>query len=131
MQKTFDYAMESFIPVKLTQENNIPFARGLGSSAACIVGGVLAANKLMNNILTFNEILKIAVSMDGHPDNVLPAFTGGLTAASMHDDNVDYVQLMPHEKFRFVFVIPDFHLKTSDARKVLPQEYSFHDAVHS
>jgi len=131
MKKTFNYAQKDFIPVKLTQENNIPFARGLGSSAACIVGGILIANKLMDNILSFEDMLSIAVSMDGHPDNVLPAFTGGLTAATMHDGKVDYVELMPHNKFRFAFIIPDFHLKTSDARKVLPKEYSSHDAVHS
>ena len=131
MQKTFDFAKHSFVPVKLTQENNIPFARGLGSSAACIVGGILIANKLMNDKLSFVEMLKIAVSMDGHPDNVLPAFTGGMTAASIHDGSVDYVSLMPHEKFKFVFIIPSFHLKTSDARKVLPKIYSFDDAVHS
>lgn len=131
MQKVYDYAQKDFIPVKLIQENNIPYARGLGSSAACIVGGILATNKLLKNQLSFDEMLNIAVSMDGHPDNVLPAFTGGLTAATVHDDIVDFVQMMPHEKYKFVFIIPDFHLKTSDARKVLPKEYSFRDAVRS
>lgn len=131
MEKAFIFAGQNFIPVKLTQENNIPFARGLGSSAACIVGGIIIANKLMNNCLSFDEMLKIAVSMDGHPDNVLPAFTGGLTAALIHESSVDFVRLMPHEKFNFVFIIPDFHLKTNDARKVLPKEYSFSDAVSS
>ncbi len=131
MQKTFDYAKADFIPVKLIQKNNIPFARGLGSSAACIVGGVLIANKLMEDKLTFDEILNIAVSMDGHPDNVLPALTGGLTAAMTHEGKVKYVQMMPNEKFKFVFMVPDFHLKTADARKVLPDKYSFRDAVSS
>lgn len=131
MQKVYDYAKVDFISVKITQENNIPFARGLGSSAACIVGGILAANKLLNNKLSFDEMLSIAVSMDGHPDNVLPVFTGGLTAATIHDDKTDFVVMMPHNKFKFAFIIPDFHLKTSDARKVLPNEYSSHDAVHS
>ena len=131
MQKAFDFAQHDFIPAKLTQENNIPFARGLGSSAACIVGGIIIANKLMNDKLSLDDMIKIAVSMDGHPDNVLPAFVGGLTAASMHDGIVDYVPLTPDSKFNFVFLIPDFHLKTSDSRKVLPKEYSSSDAVHS
>jgi len=131
MQRVYDFAKADFIPVKITQENNIPFARGLGSSAACIVGGILAANKLINNKLSLDEMINIAVSMEGHPDNVLPAFIGGLVAANMHDSLVDYVQMMPHNKFKFVFIIPDFHLKTSDARKVLPKEYSSYDALHS
>ncbi|MBN2878133.1 MAG: homoserine kinase [Clostridia bacterium] len=132
MKKSYDYLGVAFIPVKITQENNIPFARGLGSSAACIVGGILAANKLSGEKLDFEEMLSLAVSMDGHPDNVLPAFLGGMTAASMDENKkVTYVKLMPHDKFQFVFIIPNFHLKTSDARKVLPNEYSFHDAVHS
>ncbi|MEX1377544.1 MAG: homoserine kinase [Eubacteriales bacterium] len=131
MQKAFDFAEHNFIPAKLSQENNIPYARGLGSSAACIVGGILIANRLMNDKLSFEDMLNVAVSMDGHPDNVLPAFTGGLTAATMHNGIVDFVPLMPHEKFNFVFIIPDFHLKTSESRKVLPKEYSSYDAVHS
>lgn len=131
MQRVYDYAKADFIPVKITQENNIPFARGLGSSAACIIGGILAANRLLDNRLSFDEMLNIAVAMDGHPDNVLPAFTGGLTAATMHDGKTEFVPLIPHDKFKFAFIIPDFHLKTSDARKVLPKEYTSHDAVHS
>lgn len=131
MNRVYEYAKVNFIPISMEQENNIPYARGLGSSAACVVGGILAANHLLDNKLSFDEMLKLAVSMDGHPDNVLPAFTGGLTAATLDNTKVRYVHLLPHAKFKFVFIIPNFELKTSDSRKVLPSNYSKHDAVVS
>lgn len=131
MKKTFSSAKENLPPFRMTQVNNIPYARGLGSSAACVVGGIVAANHLLDNKLSFDDMLKIAISFDGHPDNVLPAFTGGLTAATMDNDDVKFVKLLPHKKFSFVFIIPNYELKTDVSRKVLPTEYSKHDAVSS
>lgn len=109
--------------------NNIPIARGLGSSAASIVGGMMAANNISNNILDFDTLMKLAVEMEGHPDNIVPAMTGGFAASVNNNDTIQYIKSEVPEKLRFIVCVPDFNLKTSDARKVLPEEIPLEDAI--
>lgn len=129
MQKTFDTQGILMPNVWIKQTNRIPMTRGLGSSAACIVGGIIAANRLMDDPLSIADMLKIAVAMDGHPDNVVPAFTGGLIVAVMDEDAVKYTQLNVHHKYRFIFIVPNYELSTKKARSVLPNHYSQSDTV--
>lgn len=110
-------------------EAAIPVSRGLGSSAAMIVGGVLAANLLHGAPLSTEELLAVANSIEGHPDNLAPALYGGLTASLVEDGIPHTVRLPLHEQWRFVAVVPDCELSTREARAVLPASVPFADAI--
>ncbi len=115
--------------LRITQNNQIPLSRGLGSSAAAIVGGLLAANKLLGNLLTHQQLLDMATEMEGHPDNVTPAFHGGLVVACMHNETVKFAAIKPPKPLWVVVVIPQFHLSTRRARTILPECISMTNAT--
>lgn len=109
--------------------NGIPTSRGLGSSAAAIVGGLLAANELTGQKLDQERLLALATEMEGHPDNVAPALLGGIVISVAQGGAVHYLRIQPPQDLTTVVAIPDFHLSTSAARKVLPQSVPLKDAV--
>ncbi|WP_448524330.1 homoserine kinase [Pseudothermotoga sp.] len=113
-------------PVKLTLKNEIPLSRGLGSSSAAIVGGLVAANAYLNFPLKPEELLQLAVEIEGHPDNVAPALCGGVTICTQ-TPKLRCVKL-PIFELDVVLAVPDFEIKTSDARRILPKEVPFEDA---
>jgi len=113
--------------IKMT--NEIPLCRGLGSSAAAIVGGIVAANQLTGNHLCEKQLLNLATKMEGHPDNVAPALLGGLIISCLEEDDVVYLRLEPPKEIKAVVAIPEFHLSTEKARQALPEKVSFQDAV--
>ena len=115
--------------MKIRQTNRIPMARGLGSSSACIVGGIVAANHLLGSPLCQRELVNIAATMEGHPDNSTPALLGGLVTAVLEKGKVYYVKQAIAQDLRFVAIIPNFELKTSFARQALPRDVSHKDAV--
>ena len=117
--------------LKIVQLNNIPMARGLGSSSACIVAGILGANRLLGGPLSVQELINLAAEIEGHPDNTTPAIEGGLAASAIEAGRVYSVSVPVSEKIRFVLFIPPFELKTEKARSVLPKEYSRSDAVYN
>ncbi len=114
--------------LKITMDTHIPVSRGLGSSSACIVGGVFGANALLQGNLSKDELFKIAVEIEGHPDNVAPAVYGGLTATIV-ENGVYSVNYNISDKIRFCALIPGFETSTHDARKILPTIVSFKDAI--
>jgi len=116
-------------PLAIRSECNIPPARGLGSSASCVVGGILAANELLGRPLNIAEILGLAARMEGHPDNVAPAILGGLTFAAMDGERVLHKRLELPSGTVFAVAIPDFQLSTRMARKVLPAKVPVKDAT--
>ncbi len=115
--------------LSLTMESEIPISRGLGSSAAMLAGGVVAANLLHGAPLSKEELLAIANVLEGHPDNLAPALYGGLTASLTEEGRPMTVRLPLSPNLRFVAVIPDFPLSTHEARAVLPKTVPFADAV--
>ncbi len=117
--------------LKIRQENNIPMARGLGSSSACIVAGILGANRLLGSPFTQAELINLAAKIEGHPDNTSPAISGGLVASAIEGERVYSVSVPVSEKIAFAVMIPPFELKTEKARKVLPDLYSRQDAVYN
>ncbi len=117
--------------LKIVQLNNIPMARGLGSSSACIVAGICGANRLLGSPLNQQELIDLAAAIEGHPDNTTPALEGGLAACAMEAGRVYNISVPVSEKIRFVLFIPPFELKTEKARSVLPQQYSRSDAVYN
>lgn len=117
--------------LKIVQENNIPLARGLGSSSSCIVAGILGANRFLGNPLSQSDLINLAAKMEGHPDNTSPALSGGLVVSAMEGERVYSVSVPVSDKIRFVVMIPPFELKTEKARKALPTQYSREDAVYN
>ena len=112
-------------------KNEIPISRGLGSSSSCIVGGIIGANEIMGQKLSTEELLELAVSMEGHPDNVVPALLGGIVVAIVIKGKVIYDKVKAKDDLNFIPIIPDFKLATEKARKVLPNKISFEDGVYN
>lgn len=128
-EKVFNILNKKVIPIKLTElEHNIPTSRGLGSSASCIVSGVMIANNVLGDILSIDDVFQIASDIEGHPDNVAPLIFGGLTC-SFKNDKYYTVKCSPSNDFIYTVCIPSFELKTSVARSVLPENVKMADAV--
>ena len=116
--------------LKINIQAQIPITRGLGSSAAVVVGGLLAANKLLGSPADEMALLSIATEVEGHPDNVAPAILGGFVLASKEEDgSIVYKKLNWPEEWDLTVCIPDFELSTNIARSVLPEKVSMADAV--
>lgn len=115
-------------PHSVKMSTAIPVARGLGSSSSVIVAGIELANRLGNLNLSVREKLEIATEMEGHPDNVAPAICGSFVVASYADGQVEYVK-HHFPECDVVAFIPDKELLTSASRSVLPNEFSYQEAV--
>ncbi len=116
------------VPFRLLQENRVPPARGLGSSATAIVGGIEAFCRIHSLPLGIREKLRIAYEFESHPDNLLPAFVGGFVVCATDEDTF-YNRVEFPEDLELVFAVPDFELSTQKARKVLKDNVSLRDAV--
>ena len=115
----------------LRQTNAIPMARGLGSSSACIIAGLVGANKMLGDPLTKDDLVDLAAQIEGHPDNTAPALLGGIVTAVFDGRKVHWVKQEVYTRLKFVAIIPDFELKTEKARACLPKEISHRDAVYN
>lgn len=115
--------------LRIRQTNRIPQTRGLGSSSACVVGGIIAANIISDGSLSTDDMISIAAEIEGHPDNILPTFIGGMTAGAIVNGRVQYVHIEPPHRLKCCVLIPDFPLSTKKARAVLPASVSMADAV--
>lgn len=116
---------------KIEMSSELPFARGLGSSAAAIVAGIELANLLCNLGLTVQDKLNISSQIEGHPDNATASVLGGLTISSMNEEGiVDTIHINEIDA-SFVVFIPNVELKTSVARNVLPEQFDRPYAVRA
>jgi homoserine kinase len=125
----------------LVQENGIPVGSGLGSSATAVVGGLLGANGLLDNPLSREEALALAVELEGHGDNVAPALYGGLTlvvglggatgnsGATHPSGAMHHIEKLPVADLTAVIILPDFDLPTAVARAALPAQVPLSDAI--
>ncbi|MDP8951759.1 MAG: homoserine kinase [Actinomycetota bacterium] len=111
----------------LVQENDIPPARGLGGSAAALVGGAVAANDLLGRYMAAPDLLNLVCELDGHPDNAAPALLGGLVIGTLTAEGISAVRLEP-EGLKTVVAVPDFVVSTTAARSALPEKVSHKDA---
>ena len=103
-EKVFEVLNQNLKYIKLVQlEQNIPTSRGLGSSASCIVCGIMIANEVLGYPLSKEDIFQLASSIEGHPDNVAPLIFGGLTC-SFKDEKYYKVDLKINDKFKFIRV---------------------------
>lgn len=115
--------------LRIIQASDIPVTRGLGSSSACIIGGMLAANVISGRKLGYDEILNLAVGLEGHPDNVTPALYGGFCAAMVKDDKTFFKSVKLNSRIKFAVMVPDFFVPTKKSRGALPDTVSHKDAV--
>lgn len=129
--KGMSFLQKKPIGVHIDIQSKIPLARGLGSSATCVVGGIMGAYALTNTPFDKDAIFQLAMQIEGHLDNVAAAVYGGLCAAFI-EGGVPYVLHYPvDERFLFQGLIPDFETKTKDARNILPRMVSYEDALHN
>lgn len=116
--------------LKIKVFNQIPITRGLGSSASAIIGGIVGAAKLYNIDLTNQEMLELALPLEGHMDNIVPALIGGLTLAyKTGQEEIKWARIKTPRDLRVVVGIPDFTLSTGEMRKALPQKVALPEAV--
>lgn len=129
MRKLYDAKGLNMPGVRLIQSDDIPMVRGLGSSAACIVGGLMAANELAGRPCTKEELAEMAAQMEGHPDNSNPAFFGSMVVGALGEKNMKHVRLELPDDLFFAIMVPDFPVSTERSRSVLPKDYSRSDVV--
>lgn len=128
-KRIYEIMDKPFKGLRIRQKNNIPMARGLGSSSACLVGGLMGANALLGEPLTKEELINLSAAIEGHPDNTTPAILGGLVTCAVNHGKVFSVSVPVDRHAKFVALIPPETLKTSHARSVLPQTVSRENAV--
>jgi len=116
-------------PLRIEMNNPIPLKRGLGSSGAAIVAGLVGANLLLGKKLSQQQLLNLANEMEGHPENTSASLLGGLTVNGAENGEVKLQRFLPPENWVAAAFIPDLEIATHEARRVLPEILSRHDAV--
>ncbi|MEY4424483.1 MAG: hypothetical protein RJB56_110 [Actinomycetota bacterium] len=133
--KSIAYTFEKFgqpVPAfKLIAHNIIPHGRGMGSSGAAVVSGIIAAKGLLEGIvkMTDKDLLDIATELEGHPDNVAPALFGGLTIAWEDETGPHHKKLFVHRGVSPLELVPNFKMSTALARSLQPDSVPHNDAV--
>ncbi len=128
--KVYQHLKQVPPPIKLELQLGVPLARGLGSSATAIVGGLVGANALAGSPLTVEAVMHMAIAIEGHPDNVVPSLLGGCRLAATHRDvGWEICEIPWHSSIVPIVAIPGFELSTKLARQVLPTTYSRADAI--
>jgi homoserine kinase len=120
------FGAEEAVRVRIV--NRIPLGRGLGSSATAIVAGILAAKKVSGEEFSVREVAEIALELEPHLDNILPAYMGGLVVVAS-GDGFSYVRLNWPIELKVVVVVPELVVPTKKARSVLPDGYTREDVV--
>jgi homoserine kinase len=130
VRQAYEAAGRPFRGVALECVNRVPAARGLGSSAAAWVSGLVAGNALLGDPLTREALLALAARAEGHPDNVAAALRGGLTVScALADGRIATVTLPVPGRVRWVVLVPEVTSATAEARAVLPAAVPRADAV--
>ena len=129
VQAVLDRVGANYHGILIRMNNHIPLSRGLGSSAAAIVAGLVAANAATGEKLSQQDLLNMATIFEGHPDNVAPAILGGVAVSVNRDGHVHSLRFMPPKELILIAAIPEFTLPTKISRKVLPPTLPFSDAV--
>ncbi len=117
--------------IAISATNSIPHGRGMGSSGAAIVEGVLAAKGLLEGVVDVSDedVLRYATELEGHPDNVAPAIFGGLTIAWVDETGPRHKQLAVHRGVSLLVAVPEATMSTTLARSLQPTEVPHADAV--
>jgi len=129
--RAFEHAGVAMPGIRIAARNVIPHGGGLGSSAAAIVSGLMAAKGLLEPEVRFapDELLALATEIEGHPDNVAPALLGGLTIAWTADGGPKAKKLHVHRGVSLLVCVPEFSVSTEVARALQPSSVPYEDAV--
>jgi homoserine kinase len=125
----FQTALVPIPRFSLTCHNNIPLERGLGSSAAAVIGGLSAANEICGKPLDNKQLARLACTIEGHPDNVMPALEGGLRIVIDQGENILSSSVTIPANLKAVALIPHQTISTKQARTILPSNISRDDAI--
>ena len=125
----YGHAREPVPPLRFCCHNAIPLCRGLGSSAAATIAGLLAANALLGDALIQDDILSLAAEMEGHPDNVAPALLGGCRVAVRANGQIATALVPLPPGLAVALYIPDFEMPTAQARALVGDAVAREDAV--
>lgn len=128
----YNYIGQSPNELKISIKTGIPIARGMGSSASVIVGGLIAANELLGRPADTAVLLSIATEIEGHPDNIAPAILGGVILSDWEEDGSVTARKLPWpDDWMVTICIPDYELSTGISRSVLPENVPMKDAVYN
>lgn len=130
-KRTFEFLDKELINISIQIKSSIPSTRGLGSSSTCIVAGVYAALYVIYGDIDKNLALKIATDVEGHPDNVAPAIFGGFVMSLMEEGDIFHRNFDLNPNLQLLALIPNFEIKTRDARGVLPEMISMKDGIYN
>ena len=131
LQYYFDAVGQPAPDVHISTRNVIPVARGLGGSSAGIVSGLMAGNALAGDLMSSDDLLNMAVAIEGHPDNVAPAILGGIVVGVMDGKRLVTDSLPVPPGLRTVVFVPTFEMPTEQARAILPKEVSRADVIYN
>lgn len=126
---TFAKAMGVDFSARLEMDNPIPLKRGLGSSGAAIVAAYKAIQETSGAELPSEEFWRIALRLEGHPDNLAASLRGGWVLSRQSDSGVEIEPIPCRLKCRFVLAVPELTVSTHEARSILPSHYSRDDLV--
>jgi homoserine kinase len=129
MKTVFDEVGYPMRGLRIIQNSQIPVTRGLGSSSACIIGGMIAANILSGRHLEYEDILNFATKMEGHPDNVAPALYGGFCISAVEKGKTVCESVKLDSNIKFAVMIPDYFVATRKSRGTLPDKVTYPDAA--
>jgi homoserine kinase len=127
--KLYEHLGQTPPNVAIKIDLGVALARGLGSSATAIVGGLVGANQLAGNPLSKEEVMRLAIAIEGHPDNVVPALIGNCQLSIADGEAWQICPIPWNSEIIPVLAIPNFELSTEEARSVLPREISRGDAI--
>ena len=126
----FEYLNLPTPSVTITEvKRDIPVARGMGSSSAALACGIIAGNKMAGNKLSNAERDRLAVKLEGHPDNIIPCLHGDLVTTVVNDNELIIEKLEVRSDLSFILFIPKYKVKTIEARNALPKSYSLSDVT--
>ena len=131
MVRVFDEVGYEKKGLKITQDSKIPMTRGLGSSSACIIGGLLAANVISGRQLDMQRIFELANELEGHPDNVAAALFGGFCISCNDDSGLFRKTVRVPKGLEFVAMVPEYYLGTKKSRCLLPNKVKLSDAAYN
>jgi homoserine kinase len=131
MDSVYRLAGQKRPPLRIHITTHIPIGSGLGSSSAAIVGGIIAANVMLGNLYSRDELVTLATRIEGHPDNVAPALLGGLMVAAMDGKQVTVARFPVPRELRCVLFVPNVSLLTKRSRGILPKRIPRADAIYN
>jgi len=130
MMRVFQQQERAVLGVQVRIHNDIPFASGLGAETAFHAAGIIAANNLLSNPYSRQQVLTLAAQMSGEPDHVLPALLGGLTTGIMADDSLVY-RALPTSPFTIVVVVPKLEGYSDDTATIVPERVALNVALYN